>query len=206
MTGSHPLTPGVWLPDMRQTDPLDQAVATIPRYRFVPAERRMTAGLDVDLLITEGRSCPRPSLIRALLANQLPGPGHRVFVAWAGNGYLLALLDALGVRDVDAWEPSATLRQCAESGLASLGCSLQVHWRSEEEPDGGAPGYDRMLSVACLNRFPRPWLYRLAPGGSLTVPVLRGRRAVLWRAERGTEGVRRVDLGTYRWPLAPSRP
>jgi protein-L-isoaspartate(D-aspartate) O-methyltransferase len=169
---------------------LAAALRRVTRHLFVPDYRRMMAYHDVEISLGQGRRCPQPSAIVQLLsAANLDGPA--VACVWAGSGYMVALLAAMGL-DVHAVESPGTLRDMAIQGLATLNLQDRVTWHDDIE-SLAAESVQSAVVCAGVPRFPRRLLTKVPQHGRLVVPILRGHSAVVSVITRLTHGHRRQD-------------
>ena len=75
------------------TDPaLIRALATLPRERFVRAERRPLAYVDEDLALGGGRFLMEPMVLARLIQTAAPEAGEIALVVGCGTGYAAAVL------------------------------------------------------------------------------------------------------------------
>lgn len=148
-----------------------EAMGTVPRHLFVPAEWIREAYADEPLPIGEGQTISQPFMVAAMTeALSLEG-NERVLEVGCGSGYQAAVLSRLA-REVIAVETLPTLAAAARERLARLGyANVTV-----EQGDGSlgwvkcAP-YDAILVTAAAPEIPRPLVDQLAEGGRLVIPV-----------------------------------
>lgn len=154
------------------TDPrVLQAMRTIPRHLFVPAEQRHDAYSDHPLPIGEGQTISQPYMV-ALMTQSLALQGHeRILEVGTGSGYQAAVLSRL-VAAVYSLEYFPTLAAHASAILQQLGYdNVQVI-----VADGGlglpryAP-YGGIIVTAAAPHLPPSLLAQLAEGGRLVIPV-----------------------------------
>ncbi|MGD1212562.1 MAG: protein-L-isoaspartate(D-aspartate) O-methyltransferase [Candidatus Acidiferrales bacterium] len=157
------------------------AMESIPRHLFVPAERLPEAYVDEPLPIGEGQTISQPFMVAAM-AEALSLEGHeRVLEIGAGCGYQAAVLSRLA-REVIAVEAQPVLAASARERLARLGyANVRV-----EEGDGSAgwraaAPYDAILVTAAAPAVPQPLIDQLSEGGRLVIPVGQPERQELLR-------------------------
>ncbi len=186
-----------------------EAMQSVPRHLFVPAEYLFSAYADEPLPIGEGQTISQPFMVAAMAdALSLEG-GERVLEIGAGSGYQGAVLSLLA-REVIAIEAQPRLASAARERLARLGYrNVQI-----EEGDGSlgwpaAAPYDSILVTAAAPAVPPPLVEQLAERGRLVIPVGRAEQQDLVRivkfkgkiSQESLYGCRFVPLlGRYGWP------
>jgi protein-L-isoaspartate(D-aspartate) O-methyltransferase len=150
------------------------ALARVPRDRFVPPELRAEAWENRPLPIGGGQTISQPEIVAVMTeALRLHG-GEKVLELGTGSGYQAAVLGELA-RTVVTVERVPSLAARAAETLAALGyhnvhvkeAGLALGW-PEEAP------YDAIIVTAGAPDVPEPLLEQLRPGGRLVIPV--GRR------------------------------
>jgi protein-L-isoaspartate(D-aspartate) O-methyltransferase len=178
-----------------------EAMATVPRERFLPEDQRRRAYRDGAVRIGEGQTMSQPWIVACMAQLlELDGP-ETVLEVGTGSGYAAAVLSRL-CREVVTIERYEKLAVEAEQALHELGYDNVVVGvgdgslgAPERAPFGG-------ISVTATARDqPPPALFeQLAPGAALVCPVERGGREHLMRFRDGQEeavtGVRFVPLVT----------
>ncbi len=147
------------------------AIARVPRDRFVPAEMRTAAFDNRPLPIGRGQTISQPFIVALMTDLLAPAPGHRVLEVGTGSGYQAAVLSGLCAR-VYSLERVAELARAARQRLAALGCdNVEVRagngflgW-PEQAP------FDGVIVTAAAPRVPPALLEQLAPGGRLVIPL-----------------------------------
>jgi protein-L-isoaspartate(D-aspartate) O-methyltransferase len=160
--------------------PLLDAMASVPRERFVPSDREGFAYIDQDLQVAGGDE-PRfmlSPMIQARLIQALSvRPGMRVLDVACGLGYSSAVLRELGA-EVVAIDTSQDLVDKARERLKSAGgAGIEVIAAELDQgyPDRGL--YDAILVNGAVERRPDRLLQQLAEGGRLVCVVGSGRSA-----------------------------
>jgi protein-L-isoaspartate(D-aspartate) O-methyltransferase len=175
------------------------AVARVPRERFVPEELRVHAYENRPLPIGYGQTISQP-LIVALMTQALGLVGNeKVLEVGTGSGYQAALLSHLA-GEVFTVERVAQLAQRAQQTLAELGFT-NVRVRVADEVLGWpeeAP-YHAIIVTAGAPRVPQELLEQLATGGRMVIPVGSRDLQELVRVERGPEGPVLANLGPCRF-------
>jgi protein-L-isoaspartate(D-aspartate) O-methyltransferase len=151
-----------------------EAVRTVPRDVFVPADLRRDAWQNEPLPIGYGQTISQP-LVVARMCELLELEGdERVLDVGTGSGYHAALLAALAA-EVYSIELHAELSERAARALAVAGArvTLAVGDGSRGLPEH-AP-YDAInVAAAAPGRVPDALVEQLAPGGRLVAPVEEG--------------------------------
>jgi len=147
------------------------ALARVPRHRFVPESLAARAHENVPLPIGQGQTISQPYIV-ALSTDLLElEPSHRVLEVGTGSGYQAAVLAELA-REVYSIEIVEALGRDAGERLASLGYR-NVHvrigdgWRGWPEH---AP-FDRILVTAAAPDVPAPLVDQLAADGRMVIPL-----------------------------------
>ncbi|MFP4077316.1 MAG: protein-L-isoaspartate O-methyltransferase family protein, partial [Halochromatium sp.] len=116
-----------------KTDHIDprvlDAIARVPRERFVPPDMRQHAYRNQPLPIGNGQTISQPYIV-AVMSDllQLPAAGGRVYELGTGSAYQAAVLGAMGA-EVYSVEIQPELAARAEALLAELGFG-RVHVRA----------------------------------------------------------------------------
>jgi protein-L-isoaspartate(D-aspartate) O-methyltransferase len=176
-----------------------EAIAAVPRDRFVPEELRGEAWENAPLPIGSGQTISQPLVVARMCELLDLAPTDRVLDVGTGSGYHAALLARLA-RHVWSIERHAELTEYARSSLYAAGIenvTLVVGDGSQGLPDQ-APFDGINVAAAAWRAIPAALEDQLGPGGRLVAPVDgAGQRLVL---------VRRDELGELhrRW-LEPVR-
>jgi protein-L-isoaspartate(D-aspartate) O-methyltransferase len=149
-----------------------QAIAAVPRDRFVPPALRRRAYENSALPIGSGQTISQPLVVARMLELLALRGEERVLDVGTGSGYHAALLAGLA-RQVVSIERHQTLSQAAGRVLAELelgNVSLFVGDGSLGVPEH-AP-YDAINVAAAVGAsVPRALVSQLAPGGRLVAPL-----------------------------------
>ncbi len=192
-----------------------QAMAKVPRERFVAPELRDQAYTDQPLAIGYGQTISQPYVV-ARIAELLQLTGNeRVLDVGAGSGYQAAVLaELVPTGRVLAIERIAELCDRARRCLQALRYPVEL---SCGDGSAGWPEhapYDAIAVAAASPTVPAPLLQQLSDGGRLIVPVGSAsdqRLTVVFRRGHGFEThpdvpVRFVPLlGEHGFPL-PGKP
>jgi protein-L-isoaspartate(D-aspartate) O-methyltransferase len=192
------------------------AMAAVPRERFVDASLWPRAYGDHALPTIEGQTISQPWIVARMLELAELAPEHRVLEIGTGSGYQTALLARLADRAYSI-ERVASLLRAARARLDALGVVNAVlrhgdgslGWREF------AP-YARVLVTAAAPRVPRALLEQLDERGVLVIPVGGPRLQYLevWRrtGSHRWEHVRHSEcrfvplLGRDAWPEGEDPP
>jgi protein-L-isoaspartate(D-aspartate) O-methyltransferase len=178
-----------------------EAMATVPRERFLPEDQRRRAYRDGAVRIGEGQTMSQPWIVACMAQLlELEGP-ETVLEVGTGSGYAAAVLSRL-CREVVTIERYEKLAVEAERALHELGYDNVIVGvgdgslgAPERAPFGGIS-----VTATARDQPPPALLEQLAPGAALVCPVERGGREHLMRFRDGQEeavtGVRFVPLVT----------
>jgi protein-L-isoaspartate(D-aspartate) O-methyltransferase len=172
-----------------------EAMAAVPRERFVPADLRSNAYDDCALGIGERQTISQP-LIVALMTDALALCGdERVLEVGTGSGYQAAVLSHLA-REVITVERIDELRERAAAILNELACN-NVHVFTAGDVLGSperAP-YDAIIVTAGAPHVPRALVDQLSPSGRMVLPVGDLRQQELIRVTLTSHGTELARLG-----------
>jgi protein-L-isoaspartate(D-aspartate) O-methyltransferase len=148
-----------------------EAMAAVPRHRFVPADMQEYAYDNGPLPIGHGQTISQPYIV-ALMSELLQvNEGDSVLEIGTGSGYQTAVLSRM-VREVYSVEIVEALGQLAHARLQQLGIN-NVETRIGDGYQGWvehAP-YDGIIVTAAAPQVPPPLLEQLKPGARLVIPV-----------------------------------
>ena len=190
-----------------------EAIASVPRERFVPERYRRRAYADSALPIGHGQTISQPWIVAAICeALELEGPEH-VLEVGTGSGYSAAVL-ALLTGDVITIERVPELAAAARKLLAELGITnveVIVGDGSAGVPDRAA--FDAIAVHATAPSPPPTLIEQLGVGGRLVIPIATDTADMLTVFRRVSdqvnpetgEGVERDVIGPCRFvPLIGS--
>lgn len=176
--------------------PVVEAMARVPRERFVAEAARPLAYIDRAVPISAGRMLSAPAVLGKLLTEMTPLAGERALVVGCGTGYSAAVLMAIGL-DVIGLESSAELASVARgNGIEVVEGPLESGWKK------GAP-YQLTLIDGAVEYIPDAIIAQLTPHGRLgTALVDRGicRLAIGRRAGDGFGLHTMADAGAAALP------
>ncbi len=148
-----------------------EALASVPRHEFVPADLVDEAYRNRPLPIGHGQTISQPYIV-AIMTDLLElEAGQKVLEIGTGSGYQAAVLAALDTR-VWSIEIIEALGKRAGSVLARLGydgIELRVgdgyYGWAEQAP------FDAIIVTAAASHIPPPLVKQLAVGGKMIIPV-----------------------------------
>lgn len=188
---------------LRTTDVTNVAVLdamlTMPREEFVPANRRQLAYIDEDIEIAPAtaeapaRYLMEPSPFGKLLQLAEIGKNDVVLDVGVGTGYSSAILSKIA-GSVIALESDADLAVSATRTLASLGADnvAVVEGPLEEGHPAEAP-FDVIIVEGAVDEMPESLFAQLSEGGRLVAVVGHGNtgKAMVFLKENGIVAQRR---------------
>jgi protein-L-isoaspartate(D-aspartate) O-methyltransferase len=155
----------------RLSDRVMQAMATVPRHRFVPVEVQQWAYEDLPLPIGCGKTISQPFMV-ALMTDLLAIEEHdMVLEIGTGLGYQTAILAELA-KQVFSIEIIAELAKEGELRLRSTGYD-KIQLRIGDGSRGWvehAP-FDKIIVTAASELIPQRLLEQLKPGGKMVLPI-----------------------------------
>lgn len=148
-----------------------EALARVPRHRFVPIERQADAYADSPLPIGCGKTISQPFIVAVMTELLDLQPTDTVLEIGTGVGYQTAVLAQL-VRRVCSMELIEALAGQARRRLAQQGCgNVEIRvgngWLGWPER---AP-FDKILVAAAPERIPPSLIGQLRPGGKMVIPA-----------------------------------
>ncbi|MDX2101519.1 MAG: protein-L-isoaspartate(D-aspartate) O-methyltransferase [Alphaproteobacteria bacterium] len=178
-----------------------EAMAAIPRERFVPDPLQAHAWEDIALPIGQGQTISQPAVVAQMTEALAVGDRMKVLEIGTGSGYQTAILAKLA-RRVYTIERHQPLLKGAEAMLASL----RIANVTAKFGDGGlgwpeqAP-FDRvMVTAAADGDVPATLLAQVKDGGILVVPVAHSPvDQRLYRLTRHGDHFDREELGPVRF-------
>jgi len=176
--------------DVNQLEVLE-AMLSVPRERFVPADKAAVAYLDRDIPVLENAGRPARCLLqpavlgRLIQAAQATGADH-VLVVGCATGYSAAVLSRIA-GDVVALEEDAGLARQAREALAAVGGKVEVVTGPLAAGWPAAAPYDLIIVDGAMDSEPAGLLRQLKEGGRLI--------GILGRGGAGNGMVYRLDRG-----------
>lgn len=148
-----------------------EALAEVPRHRFVPVDIRDQAYENRPLPIGHGQTISQPYIVAIMTDLIAPQQDHRALEIGTGSGYQAAILSRL-VKQVFSMEIVEPLGEQARERLKDLG----YHNIEVDIADGyhgwekHAP-FDIIIVTAAASHIPPPLIKQLKPGGKMIIPV-----------------------------------
>jgi protein-L-isoaspartate(D-aspartate) O-methyltransferase len=148
-----------------------EAMAAVPRERFVPAGSKHRAYDDAALALACGQTISQPFMVALMTSLLHPQAHHRLLEIGTGSGYQAAVLGEL-VHEVHTLEVVPELAASAAERLRMLGYdNVHVH---DADGTGGWPErapYDGILVACGSESIPLSLVEQLAPHGHLVIPI-----------------------------------
>lgn len=174
------------------------AMAAVPRERFLPPSVAADAYADSPLPIGHGQTISQPYIVALTAEAGRVQPGDRVLDVGTGSGYAAAVYAAMGA-EVWSIEFVPELAEQARRALADL---ADVHVVTGDGTLGlpeQAP-FDAILAAAAGPDIPAPWIDQLADGGRIVMPLERNPGwQQLVRVTRHGDDTTLDDLGAVRF-------
>jgi protein-L-isoaspartate(D-aspartate) O-methyltransferase len=183
------------------TDPaVLEAMRTVPRHLFVPADHLNQAYNDHPLPIGYGQTISQPFIV-ALMTDLVDlQAGERALEIGTGSGYQAAIL-AQVTDEVYTIEIIPELAERAQQTFDRLGYE-QITAKQADGYHGWpeqAP-FDAILVTAAPDHVPQPLVNQMADGGRMVIPIgPPGGYQSLWVLERQGAEVLRTNWGGVRF-------
>jgi len=160
-----------------------QALAAVPREKFIPPIERQWAWANEPIPIGWGQTTSQPALIAKMIELLDLQLGDKVLEVGTGCGYQTAVLLELGNVEVFSVEIIPELAEEAAARLVELGYT-RTHLKQGDGYFGWAEHapFDAILVSAAPDHLPQPLAEQLAEGGRLVLPIGPSRDAqTLWK-------------------------
>lgn len=186
-----------------------QALSTVPREAFLPADLRALAYMESEIALEQGSESRTPRRLMApmpqarLLQLAEIDPGDLVLDIGCATGYSTALV-AMMAESVVGLECSAALAEAASQALTELEIdnAAIVHGRLEEGYPSEGP-FDVIVLNGCVPEVPANLLKQLKTGGRLVAVLSEGEfgQATLFKNANGRISRRSAfDAGAPQLP------
>jgi len=183
-----------------------EAMASVPRERFVPEDQVRRAYYDGALPIGLGQTISQPWIVAAIAQALALKGRERVLDVGSGSGYSTAVLAALA-KEVIGVERVSELAERSRELLSELGVDdVEIIAADGSEGLSDRAPFEAIAVHATAPGPPRELIGQLTPGGRLVVPVA-GRRADMLTVFQRTGEELDLDAGTgiETWSLGPTR-
>ena len=178
-----------------------QAMAAVPRERFVPPDHRARAYQDIPLPIGEGQTISQPTMVAEMTAALRVSARDRILEVGSGSGYQAAVLAQLAPQGM-----VVTVERLPELAARAEATLLSLDYRNVVvEMAGPVPGcpergpYDAILVAAAAPAIPPSLLAQLRVGGRMALPVGPREEQELVLVMKTGEGVSINALGRCRF-------
>ncbi len=150
------------------------ALASVPRERFVPADRAHAAYVDEDIPLKAGRYLLEPMIFARLVQEADPKPSDNALLVGSATGYGAAVLAPL-VRAVTALESDPALAARGREQFARLSIigATQVEGPLSQGWARSAP-YELIILEGAAEVVPQALIDQLADGGRLMAVMVKG--------------------------------
>ncbi len=147
------------------------AMASVPRERFVPKSVRSKAYNDSALPIHCDQTISQPFIVAYMTERLNLSPSNRVLEIGTGTGYQAAVLARLCLQ-VYSIERIESLAQAARKRLLEVGVTnVKIIVGDGTLGLGAQAPFDRIIVTAAAPKAPEPLIQQLAVGGKLIAPV-----------------------------------
>ena len=178
-----------------------QAMAAVPRERFVPPEHVGLAYQDIPVPIGEGQTISQPTMVAEMTAALRVMPRDKVLEVGTGSGYQAAVLARLAHEGM-----VVTVERLPELAARAEATLLEMDYRNlVVDMAGPVPGcpergpYDAILVAAAAPAIPPSLLSQLRVGGRMALPVGPREEQELLLVLKTGEGVSVNALGRCRF-------
>ena len=178
-----------------------QAMAAVPRERFVPPDHRARAYHDIPLPIGEGQTISQPTMVAEMTAALRVSARDKILEVGSGSGYQAAVLAQLAPQGM-----VVTVERLPELAARAEATLLSLDYRNVVvEMAGPVPGcpergpYDAILVAAAAPAIPPSLLAQLRVGGRMALPVGPREEQELVLVLKTGEGVSINALGRCRF-------
>ena len=175
------------------------AMAKVPREKFVPESREEDVYTNVPLSIGFGQTISQPLMVAVMTEALVLRGTERVLEVGTGSGYQAAILAELSGYVVTV-ERHPELLDRATRVLQELGYhNIETHLSQESIGWKQGSPYDSIIATAGAPHVPQALLNQLASEGTLVIPVGSRHDQDLVRIVKRDRRVIRQELGACRF-------
>ena len=174
------------------------AMASVEREKFVPAEQRPYAYADGPLDIGHRQTISQPYIVAFMTEALDLQPTDKVLEIGTGSGYQAAVLAEIA-KEVYTIEIVAPLAERSGKLLQTLGYK-NIHTRTGDGYKGWpeAAPFDKIILTAAPPQVPQQLLDQLKTGGKMVLPVGENVQELL-RLTKTEAGIKRENLLAVRF-------
>jgi protein-L-isoaspartate(D-aspartate) O-methyltransferase len=148
-----------------------QAIGTVPRNKFVPAELKRYAFINGPLPIGFGQTISQPYIVALMTDLLQPEKSHAILEIGTGSGYQTAILSLLA-KEVYTVEVIEALSAAAVAHFKELRyANIKTHIGNGYAGWPEYAPYDGIIVTAAATHIPEALVKQLKPGGRLVIPV-----------------------------------
>ena len=148
-----------------------EAMAAVPRHRFVGPTYRHLAYADHPIPIGDGQTISQPYIVALMTQLLEPKPEEKILEIGTGSGYQAAVLAHLGA-EVFSVEIIRSLAEKAEAVLAQLGYDrAHVRWSDGSEGWEEEAPFDAVIITCATAEVPPPIFRQVREGGRIVLPL-----------------------------------
>lgn len=173
-----------------------EAMRSIKREAFVPAEARSLAYSDRAIPLGNGRFLVSPTVLGQWLTDIAPQAGERALVVGGGTGYSAAILAAVGLQVTLLESDPALAASARANGVETVEGPLAAGHRKS------AP-YDIILIDGAVEHIPDSLIAQLGDGGRLGAGMIDGSVTRLVVGRKSGDAFGTVSLGDAGVPPLP---
>lgn len=173
-----------------------EAMRSIKREAFVPAEARSLAYSDRAIPLGNGRFLVSPTVLGQWLTDIAPQAGERALVVGGGTGYSAAILAAVGLQVTLLESDPALAASARANGVETVEGPLSAGHRK------GAP-YDIILIDGAVEHIPDSLIAQLGDGGRLGAGMIDGSVTRLVVGRKSGDAFGTVSMGDAGVPPLP---
>lgn len=153
------------------SDSVMQALESVERHKFVPADVVPFAYENHPLPIGQGQTISQPYIVALMTDLLKPGPEDVILEVGTGSGYQAAVLAeivkhvySIEIVEVLAAQASERLQRLGYDNVTTKAGDGYAGWREH------AP-FDGIIVTAAPGHVPLPLVEQLRPGGRMVIPV-----------------------------------